>query len=55
MGIKLLTSFDGGDPSRVLELGKDILYNNMNFPDRAAACAVCLGLHAARGDYGGCE
>ena len=22
---------------------KDILYNNMNFPDRAAARAVCLG------------
>ena len=35
--------------------GKDILYHNMNFPDRAAARAVCLGLHAVRGDYGGCE
>ena len=23
-------------------MGKDILYNNMNFPDRAAARAVCL-------------
>ena len=33
-------------------MGKDILYNNMNFPDRAAAGAVCLGSHAARGDYG---
>ena len=28
-------------------MGKDILYNNMNFPDRAAARAVCLGSHAA--------
>ena len=27
----------------------------MNFPDRAAARAVCLGSHAARGDYGGCD
>ena len=36
-------------------MGKDILYNNMNFPDRAAACAVCLGSHAGRGDYGGCD
>ena len=36
-------------------MGKDILYNNMNFPDRAAARAVCLGSHAARGDYGGCD
>ena len=25
----------------------------MNFPDRATARAVCLGSHAARGDYGG--
>ena len=30
-------------------MGTDILYNNMNFPDRAA------GSHAARGDYGGCD
>ena len=36
-------------------MGKDILYNNMNFPGRAAARAVCLGSHAARGDYGGCD
>ena len=27
----------------------------MNFPDRAAARAVYLGSHAARGDYGGCD
>ena len=27
----------------------------MNFPDRAAARAVCLGSHAARGNYGGCD
>ena len=29
----------------------------MNFPNRAAARAVCLGSHAARGDhsYGGCD
>ena len=26
----------------------------IHFPDRAAASAVCLGSHAARGDYGGC-
>ena len=38
-----------------LLMGKDILYNNMNFPERAAARAVCLGSHAARGDYGGCD
>ena len=35
-------------------MGKDILYNNMNFPDRAAAVRVprlgsCLGV------YGGCD
>ena len=36
-------------------MGKDILYNNMNFPDRAAARAVCLVSRAARGDYGGCD
>ena len=36
-------------------MDKDILYNNMNFPVRAAARAVCLGSHAARGDYGGCD
>ena len=28
-------------------MGKDILYNNMNFPYRAAEHAVCLGSHAA--------
>ena len=28
-------------------MGKDILYNCMNSPDRAAARAVCLGSHAA--------
>ena len=33
-------------------MGRDIPYNNVNFPDRAAARAVCL---AARGDYGGCD
>ena len=33
-------------------MGKDILYNNMNFPDQAATRAVCLGSHAVRGDYG---
>ena len=27
----------------------------MNFPDRAAARAMCLGSHAAHGDYGGCD
>ena len=27
----------------------------MNFSDRAAARAVCLGSHAAHGDYGGCD
>ena len=36
-------------------MGKDFLYNNMNFPDRAATRAVCLGSRAARGDYGGCD
>ena len=36
-------------------MGKDIVYNNMNFPGQAAARAVCLGSHAARGDYGGCD
>ena len=35
--------------------GKDILYHNMNFPDRAAARAVCLGSCAARVAYGGCD
>ena len=29
-------------------MGKDILSNNMNFPDRAAARAVCLGSHGLR-------
>ena len=28
-------------------MGKDILYKNMNFPDRAAVRVVCLGSHAA--------
>ena len=23
--------------------------------EESAACAVCLGSHAARGDYGGCD
>ena len=36
-------------------MGQDIQYNNVNFPGRAAASAVCLGSHAARGDYGGCD
>ena len=36
-------------------MGKDIIYNNANFPDRASARAVCLGSHAARDDYGGCD
>ena len=27
----------------------------MNFPDRATARAVCLGSHAVRDDYGGCD
>ena len=36
-------------------MGEDILYHNRNFPDQAAARAVCLGSHAARGDYGGCD
>ena len=31
-------------------MGKD-----QDFPDRAAAFAGCLGSHAARGDYGGCD
>ena len=35
-------------------MGKDTLYNNMNFPDRAAAVRVPR-LAAARGDYGGCD
>ena len=35
--------------------GEDILNSNMNFPDLAAARAVCLGSHTARGDYGGCD
>ena len=36
-------------------MGQDIQYNNVNFPGRAAASAVRLGSHAARGDYGGCD
>ena len=36
-------------------MGKDFLYNNMNFADRAAARAVCLGSLAERGDCGGCD
>ena len=36
-------------------MGQDTQYNNVNFPGRAAASAVCLGSHAARGDYGGCD
>ena len=36
-------------------MGRDIIENNINLPDRAAACAVCLGSHAARGDYGDCD
>ena len=38
--------------SRFLLMGQDIQYNNVNLPGRAA---VCLGSHAARGDYGGCD
>ena len=41
--------------SRFLLMGQDIQYNNVNFPGRAAASAVCLGSHAARSDYGGCD
>ena len=36
-------------------MGEDIIYNNVNFPGRAAARAVCLGSHPARCDYGGCD
>ena len=36
-------------------MGQDVQYNNVNFPGRAAASAVRLGSHAARGDYGGCD
>ena len=36
-------------------MGQDIQCNNVNFPGRAAASAVRLGSHAARGDYGGCD
>ena len=36
-------------------MGKDILSDNKNFSDRAAARAVRLGSHAVRGDYGGCD
>ena len=36
-------------------MGRDILYNNMNFPDQAEARAMRLGSNAARGDYGGCD
>ena len=32
-----------------LLMGQDILYNNIFFPDKAAARAVCFGTHAARG------
>ena len=33
-------------------MGQDIQYNNINFPGRAAARAVCLASHNVRGGCG---
>ena len=38
---------------RFLLMGRDIIYNNIHFPDRAAGKEQCA--HAVSGDYGGCD